>query len=229
MKEYEVHGLESDAAFDERCRSLLEGRALEAPAPSDELFASNRRSLGLRLVGVAAVLLMATGVFLTLPDGETATREAETVTDPSANDQTVEREAILAEPEASEVPAEISMESTEVPSLPDGPSAAEATAKSSPTNPKLESAAPASNEEGLDPLSLDAQEEGVMDVDAHPGNLENSEISSDDAEGALEDALLENDQTIPVQEQAEPEEPNSETEAPVLRLPLTLPTGGGNN
>ena len=209
-----------DAAFDARCRAALEGRAVDAPVPSESLFAAAEPAgnNGIRIAALALVIAgtAAWGVYRSdAPDSiseEAPVTEAE-VPSEITGVSTPDAAAVELEPIASETAA-----------VPPAPGAEpEPVASSSPSG--------SSNEPGVMPaaerVGVSASEASstrptaAMEPEVTPKDIEDAPVNSVEAPVDVQEV---SEPHSPVEEEAPGEEADK---APTLTLPLTLPSGGG--
>ena len=209
-----------DAAFDARCREVLEGRSVDAPAPSESLFATAKPA-GNNAIRIAVLALVFAGVAAwggyrsdaPAPSSEQAPAleiEAPSgITDVSTPDAT---------------PVELKPAASEATALPPAPEVgSEPVVSSSPSG--------LSNEPGVMP-SAERLGRGASEAsNAQPNATSEPKVTRE----AIEDVPVNSvEMPMDIQEVSEPHSPEEQEapgeeakKAPTLTLPLTLPSGGG--
>lgn len=232
-----------DAAFDERCRDLLQSRSVPAPDFVEPVPPASGHSQRLALVA-GAVIAIGIGAAL-WPSGQpealeapvqtpapamttaepTLHPEAPAMESPAAESTTVvhSTEEAVAQPKESVAVAQVQEETVIAP-------AQDVSA--------TETAASLAESEGsspdMDPVSSTKEAtESIADptVDAVE-NAESAESTffrerAESAQGAPTDSPSEEPGLPAMEEPALAPEPANESQEPTLRLPLTLPAGGG--
>ena len=228
MKDNDLHPSSAEADFDERCRSLLEDRAVAAPGPRADLFAAASTNAGTARLwygGAAALLIAGAFLWFSWPMEEPMVPEAlpelmnqeipeaigEGVVDrEDMDDLSLESESHpVDEPVATRdaAPADVrNMEQSDLtmevdavaPELSDGGGTGVTVASPMVTSPDEDQVA--SEKMSLEPLQEDAVTEEAVSEPADAAPPSNPEPSN--TEGASESK-------------------------PRLTLPLTLPSGGG--
>lgn len=247
MMEKELHTTSADADFDARCRVLLEGRTTPAPAPRADLFnqVPSRMTWGRRGM-VAAVVLASAGLWWWSGEGMDASPEAQPSLEmPASATTSPAGPAALQGGHEVMAPVPVSADEEQESVMP-VESAPDVAARNTPVTPvtlvgTAESAIPdrgSSRQEDLraEPVNGSAEAEVQM-----------ADMDGSGAVGALhtEDAILPG--PAPIQDGALPateiqvttpglpdgapaEEPKAPeaSDKPTLKLPLTLPSGGGH-
>lgn len=204
-----------DAAFDEKVRSVLQDRVVEAPAPAPHLFAEAAVGpMARRSLLAAAVVLTAAATWFLSPEGTEATGpepvEAPALEAPAKRVELEPPVEQVVEPQ--DAPAEVATEGEEAPVVEEVVEAVEA--------------------EIIEPVSR-------PEVPAEVAEVEEVEAPEPQPAAEIEDTPV----VAPVSETSAPEEvptvapsdlesvPETVPEspaAPTLTLPLTLPSGGGS-
>ena len=228
MKEYESIDHAGDAAFDEHCRSLLAERVVEAPAPASELFAAHRRPMGYWAMGAAAAgLFIAAGAWFSLSDDGAPHPEPEiqAVQTPEMHDIPVDPSADLSQESHAEWEVSTEVQDVTHPVVVEVPSERVTTAS---IQEGTESSVPSESNGSFRIHNAPAVEtQGEMEVNETVEELlPQSTDAVVDPEGFPDDADGKGS-SLETIEQKETEEPT--VGAPTLRLPLTLPVGGGKN
>lgn len=230
MKEYESIDQTGDAAFDERCRSLLANRVAEAPAPPPGLFATNRRSVGHWTLGAAAAgLLLVAGAWFTSSTEDADHPMPETPSVEPAHTPTLLLDPTLESSDESTGEISLATEATDVmvPSESAVPTGS-LTDTRAMLDPSATGALPVATEAEsiLDESSVEVPFEGELD---NTPDYQSSQIPSSDVNSNVSETEIYHGQPAQELNEQEPPENQVEESAPTLRLPLTLPSGGGKH
>lgn len=226
-----------DAAFDARCRELLQSSSVPAPdfvEPAPLAFAQGRK------LALLAGVVIAVGLGAALwPSGEQETGKTPlhtpdlTTAEPQSAVPSVEVPVAETTTVAQSAEEEVVQPSESVPvsvveeKLASAPKSGDASAEmaASPAvsqGNSLETVSAPSNESPVDPTTettADVESDGVPDVSTTSETENASQVDSGDSPSE--------DTAVPVSVPAVLPEPEVENEEPTLRLPLTLPAGGG--
>ena len=206
-----------DAAFDEKIRSVLQDRVVEAPAPAPHLFAEAAVGpMARRSLLAAAVVLTAAATWFLSPEGTEATgpepAEAPALEAPA---ERVELEPVEQTVQPQDVPVEVATEGEEAPAVEEVVEVVEAV--------EAEVVEPVNRPEALTEVAeveeVEASEpQSAAEIEDTPVVAPMSETSAPEEVPSVAPSDLE---SVP---ETAPESPS----APTLTLPLTLPSGGGS-
>ncbi len=235
MKENDTHTEWTDADFDARCKSLLENRSVVAPKPRADMFATDARKWSRWM---AAALLLSAGV------GITVTYNAGNRVDPQAIPQkAIEVSTDIPVENGISLPRENAASNVALP-VEDQPVWAEPAAAAAQTedvaSPRemAESTVVQPGESGEAHSAVGREEptevagEQVPPVDNHGlTEVETEEVTEPATEVVEEQSLP--DTSLPTEvnsaESSEKEvKSESDADAPILKLPLTVKPGGGH-
>lgn len=206
-----------DAAFDARCRSALEGRAVDAPAPAESLFAAaeptGNKAARLAVMALAFAGVAAWGVYRSdvpapaIEEGPVTEVEApQEVTGTSpAESGPAQSEAVMPEAVASSSAPET--EAAELEVTP-GPAESNAPAAMPVVEPEV---APAE----------------VVHVSAAPVSEPEAPLETTDPVSPQDVPAESTDIEEPASNDPVPAPSEAPKNTPTLTLPLTLPSGGG--
>ena len=206
-----------DAAFDARCRAALEGRAVDAPAPAESLFAAaeptGNKAARLAVMALAFAGVAAWGVYRSdvpapaIEEGAVTEVEApQKVTDASPTDA-VSVQADAPVPEAAGIPATPEVEA----------------ATSEGAAVAAESNAPAA----MPVVEPEVAPAEVVHVSATPVSEPEAPLETTDPVSPQDVPAESTDIEEPVSNDPVPAPSKAPENTPTLTLPLTLPSGGG--
>lgn len=211
-----------DAAFDARCRAALEGRAVDAPAPAESLFAAaeptGNKAARLAVMALAFAGVAAWGVYRS--DVPAPAIEEGSVTEVEAPQEVTDASPIDASPtDAVSVQADATV--PEAVGLPETPEVEAATSEVVPV--AAESSAPAA----MPVVEPEVAPTEVVHVSAAPVSEPEASLETTDRVSPQDVPAESTDIEEPVSNDPVPAPSEAPENTPTLTLPLTLPSGGG--
>ena len=203
-----------DAAFDEKVRSVLQDRVVEAPTPAPHLFAEAAGGpMARRSLLAAAVMLTAVATWFLSPKGTEATgpepTEAPALEAPA---ERVELESVEQTAEPQDAPVEVATEGEEAPAVEEVVEAVE-----------VEVVEPVSRPEALTEVAEVAEVEVPEPQPA--AEVEDTPVVAPVSGAPAQEEVP---SVAPSHLESVPETTPESPAAPTLTLPLTLPSGGGS-
>lgn len=227
---------ENDNAFDQRCKALLEGRSVQAPAPQEAWFAASPpvRSRQGRWLVIGALVLLGTAYWVSEGSSEASRNDA-------AGTQT-ETETLGGDKQGGEPVMTTTLEGLEQEAIdiPDVEPSSQPTSPSGPTeewgamedvilaSEEVENPQPESLDEPLNPGLHSGRETFTEQGQAGPvtteASIEPVSEPTESSAGQVEQPSVETTTEPVPDETSRGQDTNT---VPTLTLPISIPTGGG--